>query len=247
MDRKKDFYKNNYQSKMMEMSNKYRYFIKLLKKISKSISLNIENSLDYGCGDGSFMKACKEYFNIPNVYGCDISENAIKNINETSFAKGYVVDIDKENLPFPDNFFDFIFCGEIIEHLYDPDHFLEEIFRVCRKGGVVMLTTPNLASWFNRISLLFGYMPIFCDTGLKNNYGHLYKMNPAGHLRLYTYKAFHSLLLAHNFSIMTIKGIGINNKIGFGKKFKYLIYVVNIIFMSAKLASGILVVVQPNK
>ena len=49
-------------------------------------------------------------------------------------VKCYQLDVDEEDFPFGDNYFDAIFCGDIIEHLYDPDHLLSEMYRVLRGG-----------------------------------------------------------------------------------------------------------------
>jgi len=43
-------------------------------------------------------------------------------------------DVNK-GIPFKDESFDAIWAEEVIEHLYNTDYFLEEVYRVLRKGG----------------------------------------------------------------------------------------------------------------
>uniref|UniRef100_E6Q525 Methyltransferase type 11 domain-containing protein n=1 Tax=mine drainage metagenome TaxID=410659 RepID=E6Q525_9ZZZZ len=74
-------------------------------------------------------------------------------------------------LPFDDACFDVAIFGEVIEHLVDPDAALQEISRVLRPGGYLVLTTPNLACWFNRIVLVIGVQPIFTETSLHAKIG----------------------------------------------------------------------------
>ena len=63
-------------------------------------------------------------------------------------------------LPISNACLDAVFAGEIIEHLVDTDSFIAEIARVLRPGGHTVITTPNLASFENRLRLLAGIYPI---------------------------------------------------------------------------------------
>jgi 2-polyprenyl-3-methyl-5-hydroxy-6-metoxy-1,4-benzoquinol methylase len=58
-----------------------------------------------------------------------------------------------------DSTYDLIIAGEIIEHLIDTDHFAVELHRVLKPGGFLILSTPNLASWYSRLRLLRGRVP----------------------------------------------------------------------------------------
>ena len=57
--------------------------------------------------------------------------------------------------------FEVVFAGEVIEHIFDDEHFLKECYRVLRPGGLLVLTTPNLVFCVNRLRMLFGAMPVF--------------------------------------------------------------------------------------
>ena len=58
--------------------------------------------------------------------------------------------------PFLDGEFDVVFAGEIIEHFIDIDTFMNEAWRVLKKDGLLVLTTPNAVREINRIGMLFG-------------------------------------------------------------------------------------------
>lgn len=214
------------------MSPKYKSFINIIKQ------LNPKSVLDLGCGDGSFSVIIKKELVIDNVYGIDISQEA----TQQAIAKGitaFSLDIDSEDLPFENNFFSLVFCGEVIEHVYSPDHLLQEIHRVLKNDGYLIITTPNLASWFNRLSLLFGFQPIFSDISLNYSLGHLWKMNPFGHLRIYTLRSITRLLEAYHFKIIQTSGIGINDRIGFGLRHPILTKIANCLFRHPVWNSGI--------
>lgn len=69
--------------------------------------------------------------------------------------------------------FDFIFAGEVMEHLFDDRKFLRECRDLLRKGGLLAITVPNLTSFFNRFLLFFGQMPLTAYAAAEFHY-HVY-------------------------------------------------------------------------
>ncbi len=177
------------------------------KKVLKIFSrYNFERILDVGCGDGNFTKLIAEACKAKEVYGIEISENGVEMAKKNGI-KCIQLDVDGKDLPFDDNFFDAIFAGELMEHLFDPDHFLDEVYRVLKPEGIFVLTTPNLASIYNRFLFLLGYLPIPMDVSFRYPFvGHLEIQkrgkSRAEHIRLFTFRALKELLQIHNFSII---------------------------------------------
>jgi SAM-dependent methyltransferase len=54
------------------------------------------------------------------------------------------VQADAAALPFADNCFDIVVCAELLEHVYSPENVLAEVFRVLKKGGLLLITVPFL-------------------------------------------------------------------------------------------------------
>lgn len=101
---------------------------------------------------------------------------------------------DNLNKPFkvkPDHF-DLVIAHEIIEHLYDTEAFLREIYRCLKPGGYLILSTPNLAALPNRFRLFFGFYPRQLEYSLKG----------AGHIHLYTLPVLKSQMLAIKYKII---------------------------------------------
>jgi glycosyltransferase involved in cell wall biosynthesis/SAM-dependent methyltransferase len=70
------------------------------------------------------------------------------------------VDVERDRFPYPDDYFDVALCCEIIEHLAeDPMHMLVELHRVLKWGGLIVLTTPNIASAFSIQEAMAGSSP----------------------------------------------------------------------------------------
>jgi len=90
----------------------------------------------------------------------------------------YNFNVEEDKFPFQDEQFDLVMFCEIIEHLQNnPAHTLHEIYRVLSPGGIVVLTTPNVARRDNIYNLIKGY----------NIYDNYSKYGPYGrHNREYT-------------------------------------------------------------
>lgn len=166
--------------------------------------------LDIGCGDGGFTALMARACGAEEVYGVDISERAVE-LAKARGIKCYRVDVDSEKLPFDDDFFDVVTALEVIEHLFDPDHFLDEVRRVLKPGGLFILSTPNLASIYNRIALLLGYQPFPMGVSARIHIGRLYEpirgQSPdLDHIRLFTLRSLKELLRVHEFKIIKVKG-----------------------------------------
>lgn len=108
--------------------------------------------LEIGCGTGEFLERVSSLGEQLKVWGVDISELAINKVKKRGIS-GFVLDVSRQKLPFPNDFFDMIYMGDVVEHLVDPDFMILEVKRTLRDGGYLILTTPNLASWYNRILL----------------------------------------------------------------------------------------------
>ncbi len=98
--------------------------------------------LDAGYSIGGIHGRFLEKFGTKNVYGIDI---------ETKEDLGHYKNADAERIPFPRDFFDSVFAGELIEHVVNPEKFLAEANRVLKKNGVLIITTPNRKSLVNRV------------------------------------------------------------------------------------------------
>ncbi|MFC1907532.1 methyltransferase domain-containing protein [Chloroflexota bacterium] len=173
----------------------------------------VDKFLDIGCFDGTISHLFGSVLKAKEIYGIDNSSKAIKAAKKTGI-KAYELDIDKEDLPFEDNSFDAIFCGEVIEHLFDPDNLLDEVYRVLKPGGFCIITTPNLAGWRNRLVIIAGFQPYFSSASLRNyNVGKLTLGMDSGagreHIRNFTLRGLKGLLRLHNFKIKRVIGSGL--------------------------------------
>jgi len=91
------------------------------------------------------------------VFGIDFSRKALARATGVGI-KVAQADIEA-GLPFAPESFDCVVAAEIIEHLDDTDSFLKELKRILAPGGLLVISTPNLAWWLNRLRLACGRVP----------------------------------------------------------------------------------------
>lgn len=161
--------------------------------------------LDLGCGNGLFTlgvsrkMGCTQVIGIDNFYPDVLL--ARKNLPGGSIV--WTWDLNKD-FPTVSSSADVILANQIVEHLYDPDHFLSEIYRCLKTGGYAVISTPNLGAWHNLVFLLMGWQPPMVDVSSKSYAGNPLKRGKTrvgrlGHIRLFTYGSFRDLLLYHGF------------------------------------------------
>lgn len=161
--------------------------------------------LDIGCGRDVYLYKFKQKDD--KYYGCDFYEKPKVKLD------GYKqVDLNKESVSakFKNKKFDVIFCGEVIEHLFSPDDLLEEIRELMHKDSILILSTPNLGYYVNRVMLLFGISPLFLENSSYVKLGRKYKFfgqgnTTEGHIRLFTYGALRDLLKLKKYKIVKVR------------------------------------------
>jgi NAD(P)-dependent dehydrogenase (short-subunit alcohol dehydrogenase family)/2-polyprenyl-3-methyl-5-hydroxy-6-metoxy-1,4-benzoquinol methylase len=171
--------------------------------------------LDIGCGDGRITSCIAETVNVAEVHGVDVAPEAIQ-LAQSKGIRTAQVNLDQEGLPYPADFFDLVLAMEVLEHVFDPGSLLDEAYRVLVPGGHLILTTPNLGSWYNRLALLLGFQPwltsaTLCspNVGKLNVSKFLKKIGMVGgdHLRVITLKALKDAARGHGFVPVKIYGV----------------------------------------
>jgi SAM-dependent methyltransferase len=109
---------------------------------------DVDSLLDVGCNVGAWLRDCASRYPGARLAGVEINDAAL----EVARARVRGADLHRasaENLPLPDESFQYVTCNEVLEHV--PERFralaLREIRRVLRPGGRLILTVPH-AGWF---------------------------------------------------------------------------------------------------
>jgi len=119
--------------------------------------------LDAGCGSGvltlHLMNTCK------SVYALDSNKEALSFLHNKIKQAGRgnsdvkFINADLRTIPLEDNLFDIVFLYEVVEHFSGDDLKLmtREIRRVLKKGGYLVLTTPNYHSFWPLLEFLIDF------------------------------------------------------------------------------------------
>ena len=177
--------------------------------------------MDFGAGEGALSQrlADQNY----EVFSVDIDKNNFK--AKTTFLQ---LDFNKSNDI--QNFineniekYDLVLGIEVIEHVENPWEYLRNLKRMVKPGGYILISTPNITSWYSRLNfLLRGRFHQFEDHD--RDYGHI---NPialdellyiAKNLDLNTVKASPGRFLPRLWLFPSFKGM-ILNVIGFLSSF----------------------------
>ena len=121
--------------------------------------------LEPGCGRGEFLKNFKDLG--LDVVGVDISHEATDFNNELDVR---VCDLENETFPFDDNTFDIIYSKSFIEHLYYPEKYLEEAYRVLKPNGLLLTLVPDWESQYKIYFDDFTHRTPFTQISLKDAY-----------------------------------------------------------------------------
>lgn len=126
--------------------------------------------LDVGCFDGKILKAL-EKVGYHNLFGVDFSEASKKSFigSKIHFAP---CDIEKEEIPFKQNF-DVIIFSDVLEHLFSPQTTIFDIRKKLSSNAKIIFSVPN-AGWFLN-GFLFSFLPskLFISTAF-GPWGHTY-------------------------------------------------------------------------
>ena len=129
--------------------NSYRYFVESNRTsvVSKLVK-NKGKMLDVACGTGRYFSLFSEQF---TYYGVDLSSKMIeicrkKGIENLSLG-------NFEELNFPRDFFDTVICINAFQYSINPEIFIEEVCKVLKKNGELILTVYNPYSPKNLVGM----------------------------------------------------------------------------------------------
>jgi 2-polyprenyl-3-methyl-5-hydroxy-6-metoxy-1,4-benzoquinol methylase len=153
--------------------------------------------LDLGCGNGYLVNVLID--NGYNAFGTDASVKGIAIANETNKGRFYVQDLSIDELPIElqEKAFDTVISTEVIEHLYDPEHFIAFCKSIVSNGGEIIITTPY-----------HGYLKNLMLSLLDKWDAHLDPMWRGGHIKFWSRKTLSKALTDAGFVNIEFKGCG---------------------------------------
>jgi 2-polyprenyl-3-methyl-5-hydroxy-6-metoxy-1,4-benzoquinol methylase len=110
--------------------------------------------LDVGCSWGYLARELLTRGNT-SVVGMELDPELGERAREVC-EQVIVGDVERVEFPWEPASFDAVMCGDVIEHLRDPEDWMRRIRPFIRPGGKLVVSTPNVANWSNRLALAAG-------------------------------------------------------------------------------------------
>jgi len=184
--KKTKYHLRNFKPQSLEKNN--------IDRLSTSLVPEKSRLLELGCATG-FMSQYFTQTKHCQVIGVDINLQAIKQARQHCY-KTICGDLDdKSTWKKIKSFapYDIVFASAVIEHLKHSETTLQLIKQILKPKGILIITTPNVAHWRNRLSLLLGHWQY-------QDYGTLDK----DHLRFFTYYSFQALIKQAGFTLKSV-------------------------------------------
>jgi|SRR3989344_9310097 len=135
---------------------------------------DIDNVLEVGCASGEYISYYSE--RCKKIFGIDPNEDLIKKAKldypKIDFRIG-----SAENIPFKDKIFDVVILGDVLEHVNNEAKSLNEIYRVLKSEGILILTVPHkgLFSFMDVDNYSWYYRKLFMIETKKPGYENKHK------------------------------------------------------------------------
>ncbi len=124
--------------------------------------------LDLGCGAGDSIHQFRKLAADTAWHGVDI-ENSPE-VKQRVRKDASILSFNGVDLPYPDNYFDLIFCQQVLEHVRYPDALINDAYRVLKPNGYFVGSVSYLEPYHSYSIFNFtpyGIVRVFSDAGFK--------------------------------------------------------------------------------
>ena len=159
------------------------------------IPYNAEYILDIGCGDGAVARVLTNRNCV--IDGVTISQEEQK-IAGKVMRHVHIFNLENGLPDLGINIYDVVICSHVLEHICYPENLMNDIYKVLKPKGILIVALPNIMHYKSRWQLLLGNFN-YQSAGIWDY----------THFRWYTFETAQKLLLQYNFSIVnkTVTGM----------------------------------------
>jgi 2-polyprenyl-3-methyl-5-hydroxy-6-metoxy-1,4-benzoquinol methylase len=111
--------------------------------------------LEVGAGTGNTLAFIKAQGLAAEVMGVELMKLSGSNQDNDAIDKFQIANIENEEIDAAKEYFDVILCPDVLEHLVDPWAAVEKITGHLKKGGLFIISVPNLREWSTLAKIVF--------------------------------------------------------------------------------------------
>ncbi len=184
------------KSQQLEVKS-INYYSSKRTEVLSYVPKDTRKVLDVGCAGGHFGLALKQELGVEEVVGIEVVPE-IAEIAKKNLDKVLVGNIEENDFPLEENYFDLITCCDVLEHTENPVKVLRKLTQYLKPYGRVIISIPNIQYWGTIYNLSFGRWD-YRDSGILD----------ITHLKFYTKKKLREFirasgLLTNNIFSLTI-------------------------------------------
>src|SRR5206468_71089 len=117
----------------------------------------VEKLLEIGCGSGVCIAHMQRF--AERSYGADIY--LLPHLKQDRLDSCHFLELNaNDEFPIEDSSFDVVVAMMVMEHVFDPFHFCQEVSRILRPSGIFFLNVPLITAIGHRLTLLAGNLPV---------------------------------------------------------------------------------------
>jgi 2-polyprenyl-3-methyl-5-hydroxy-6-metoxy-1,4-benzoquinol methylase len=172
------------------------YYRRVRTDITKHVVSGKHRVLDVGCAEGVLGECLKQLVCASEVVGIEIdalaAEEAASKIDRVLCANLNLTGVSEVLNDFDKESFDYIICGDVLEHLIDPWVILADLACFIKKGGRLVVSLPNVQHWSVWVPLMLTGCWEYREAGIMDR----------THLRFFTRSTSKELITRANFRVI---------------------------------------------
>lgn len=154
--------------------------------------------LEVGCACGGTLLGIKNKYKQSKLYGIELNKHSAE--IASLIAEMHEADIEKDSLPYQEEYFDYVIFADVLEHMSDPWAALQNIRKHLKPEGKILMSLPNIMH-FSVISKLIMGTWEYEDSGILDK----------THLRFFTLNEIYKMAITTGYEINYINGTTLNS------------------------------------
>jgi 2-polyprenyl-3-methyl-5-hydroxy-6-metoxy-1,4-benzoquinol methylase len=174
--------------------------------------------VELSVGDGQLSRALARAVPNAKIDCVDISPTRLQHCRQLAQSAGLdsrmhflELNLDTEFDQVPRSNYDVVIAIDVLEHIFDPFHFLRHCCEILKSNGYLFLRVPNIAYIKRRGAILCGHLPItsswFETPGSFQSWKERHGWD-GGHLHFFTLSALRWLLAQEGFESLSWSDVG---------------------------------------